>query len=143
MTPTVRSILDHKGYDLWSAPPDASVYDALSIMAQRNIGALPILEAGGLRGIFSERDYARKVVLRGRNSMDTPVREIMTPAVITVRPDDTVHHCMALMTELRTRHLPVVEGARVLGLISIGDVVHALIEEQSHVIEQLESYIRT
>ncbi len=138
---TVRSLLQVKGYDVWTIAPDASVYEALKVMADKNVGALPVLEGGKLAGVISERDYARKVVLRGRSSVDTPVRDIMTADVISVRPDQTVEECMALMTDHRVRHLPVVADGRLIGVISIGDVVKSIITEQGFMIEQLTSYI--
>lgn len=138
---TVRQILQNKGHTVWSIAPDASVYEALQLMAEKNIGALVVLEAGELVGIFSERDYARKVILKGKSSKDTPVREIMTPKVIYVRPNHTIEDCMALMTDKHIRHLPVLDNGRLVGIISIGDVVKAIISEQEFIIEQLESYI--
>ena len=138
---TVRSLLHVKGYDVWTIAPDASVYEALRVMADKNVGALLVLEGGKLAGVISERDYARKVVLKGRSSVDTPVRDIMTADVISVRPDQTVEECMALMTDKHIRHLPVVADGRLIGLISIGDVVKSIITEQGFMIEQLTSYI--
>ena len=138
---TVSQLLQAKGAEVWSVAPDTSVYDALVLMADKNIGALVVLEAGKLKGIISERDYARKVVLHGKASRDTPVREIMTAAVVTIRPDQTIQHCMALMTDKHIRHLPVIDGERVAGIVSIGDVVKSIISEQRFLIEQLEGYI--
>jgi len=138
---TVSQLLQAKGAEVWSVAPDTSVYDALVLMADKNIGALVVLEAGKLKGIISERDYARKVVLQGKASRDTPVREIMTAAVVTIRPDQTIQHCMALMTDKHIRHLPVIDGERVAGIVSIGDVVKSIISEQRFLIEQLEGYI--
>jgi CBS domain-containing protein len=138
---TVRQILKNKGSEVWSTEPTATVYSALQQMDEKDIGALLVLAHGKLVGIFSERDYARKVFLHGKSSVDTLVSEIMTPGVVTVRPDQTIADCMALMTDKHFRHLPVVEGDQVLGLISIGDVVKALISDQQFVIKQLESYI--
>ncbi|HLF24702.1 MAG TPA: CBS domain-containing protein [Anaerolineae bacterium] len=138
---TVNQLLQAKGSDVWSIAPGASVYEALARMADKNIGALLVLDAGRLIGIFSERDYARKVVLKGKASKDTPVKEIMTSRVVYVRPEQSIEDCMALMTDKRVRHLPVLEGERVVGVISIGDVVKSIISEQSFMIAQLENYI--
>ena len=138
---TVRQILKNKNSQIWSTQPEATVYSALQLMAEKGIGALLVLADGNLVGIFSERDYARKVILRGKSSVETPVSEIMTPGVITVRLDQTIGECMTLMTEKRFRHLPVVEGDRVVGVISIGDVVKAIISDQEFMIKQLEIYI--
>ena len=138
---TVRQILKNKGSQAWSTEPQVTVYAALQLMAEKDIGALLVLADGKLVGIFSERDYARKLILRGKTSAETRVSEIMTSSVITVGPDQTIGECMALMTEKRFRHLPVVEGDRVLGVVSIGDVVKAIISDQEFVINQLESYI--
>jgi CBS domain-containing protein len=139
---TVRELLRNKGYHVWSIGPEATVYEALTLMAEKDVGALLVLDgAGQLVGILSERDYARKVVLKGRTSRETPVREIMTGRVVWVRPDQTIEDCMALMTNRRVRHLPVLEENRVLGVISIGDVVKDVISEQEFMIEQLENYI--
>lgn len=138
---TVRDLLKVKGDAVWSVPPDATVFEALELMSDRNIGAVLIMEGAVLIGILSERDYARKVEMAGRSARDTIVREIMTRRVLTVQPDQTVADCMALMTEHRMRHLPVMQNGRLLGLISIGDVVRAVISEQEFVIGQLETYI--
>jgi len=138
---TVNQLLLIKGAEVHSIAPDASVYEALALMAEKNVGAVLVMEAGCLVGILSERDYARKVILYGRASRDTPVREIMTKRVVCVRPGQTAEQCMALMTEKRVRHLPVVNENRVVGVISIGDVVKSIISEQKFVIEQLENYI--
>lgn len=138
---TVRQILKNKGSQAWSTEPQVTVYAALQLMAEKDIGALLVLEDGKLVGIFSERDYARKVILHGKTSAETRVSEIMTSGVVTVGPDQTIGECMALMTEKRFRHLPVVEGNRVLGVVSIGDVVKAIISDQQFVISQLEGYI--
>ncbi len=139
--PSVSDLLQTKGHSVWSVGPDASVYAALELMAAKDVGALLVLEEGRVAGIFSERDYARKVILRGRASRDTPVREIMTAKVLYVRPEQSVNDCMALMTRHHIRHLPVLEGEALIGLISIGDVVKAIISEQEFMIEQLENYI--
>jgi CBS domain-containing protein len=138
---TVKELLRNKGYQVWSIGPDATVYEALTLMAERDVGALLVLEGGKLVGILSERDYARKIVLKGKTSRETPVREIMTENVVYVRPDQTIEECMALMTNKRIRHLPVMEEGRLLGVISIGDVVKEVISEQEFMIAQLENYI--
>ncbi len=138
---SVRQLLEAKGYDVWSIAPDASVYEALKLMAEKDVGALLVMEGEKLVGIISERDYARKVILKGKSSMQTPVREIMTSKVISVRPDSTIGECMALMTDKRIRHLPVLEEDQVVGVISIGDVVKTIISEQEFLIQQLENYI--
>jgi len=139
---TAAQILEGKGHAVWSVAPDAFVYEALKLMAEKNVGALVVLEGNELKGIFSERDYARKVILAGKSSREITVEEIMSPAVITVRPHQSVEECMALMTDKRIRHLPVVEGSRLVGVISIGDAVKAIISEREFTIEQLQSYIR-
>jgi CBS domain-containing protein len=139
---TVKELLRVKGYQVWSIGPDATVYEALTLMAEKDVGALLVLDnAGQLVGILSERDYARKIVLKGKTSRETPVREIMTEKVVWVRPDQTIEECMALMTNKHIRHLPVMEEGRLLGVISIGDVVKDIISEQEFVIAQLENYI--
>ena len=140
---TISQLLQAKGREVHSVAPDARVFDALRLMAERNVGALVVLEGARLAGIFSERDYARKVILLGKSSHDIPVREIMTAKVITVHPGQTVEECMALMTEKRIRHLPVTEGERLVGMLSIGDLVKAVIAEQEQTIKQLESYIHS
>jgi len=137
---TVQQMLRDKSPVL-SVPPTATVYEALVLMANHDVGALVVLEHGRLIGMFSERDYARKVILLGKASKEIAVSEIMTPHAFTVAPDDSVEACMAIMTERRVRHLPVVEGERVVGVLSIGDVVKALLREQQFVISQLEGYI--
>lgn len=138
---TVRQILKNKGSQVWSVEPAAMVYSALQLMADKEIGALLVLAEGKLVGIFSERDYARKVILHGKTSAETQVSEVMSPDVVTVGAEQSIAECMTLMTEKRFRHLPVVEGGQILGVISIGDVVKAIISDQQFVIEQLESYI--
>jgi CBS domain-containing protein len=138
---TVSQCLQSKGGEIWSTRPDVSVYQALEMMAERDIGALLVLDGEKLVGIFSERDYARKVILQGKSSRDTWVSEIMTSRVVFVRPEHTIEECMALMTDKHIRHLPVLDGERLVGVISIGDVVKAIISEQKFVIEQLEHYI--
>ncbi len=137
----VEHLLKDKGRDVWSVAPGDSVYHMLEVLADKGIGALVVLDDGRLAGIVSERDYARKVILLGKRSHEAIVREIMTTDVTTVTTDDTVEHCMGLMTDKRFRHLPVVDGDRVVGVISIGDVVRAVIEEREQLIEQLERYI--
>ena len=137
---TVRQMLHGKS-PLISISLTATVYDALAMMARHDIGALVVLDQGRLAGMFSERDYARKVILQGKASKELAVSEVMTTRVLYVRPDDTVEGCMALMTDKRVRHLPVMEGGTVVGLVSIGDVVKSLLHEQQFVINQLERYI--
>ena len=139
---TIKEILQSKPLGVLSISPEASVLDALRLMAEKEVGALVVLENERLAGIFSERDYARKVILHGKSSKDTSVREIMTSKVVYVRPEQSVEECMALMTDKRIRHLPVVEGSRLVGVISIGDAVKAIISEREFTIEQLQSYIR-
>jgi len=138
---TVNQLLHTKGREVWSVTPVTSVFDALKVMADKNIGAVLVMEGNQLAGIFSERDYARKVILKGKSSRELTVQEIMTEKVDCVSPPQTVRECMTLMTEKHHRHLPVVEGERVVGMISIGDVVKAIISDQEFTIEQLESYI--
>jgi CBS domain-containing protein len=140
---TVRHLLDGKGRALFSIEPEDPVLEAIRMMAERHVGALLVMRGTELAGILSERDYARKVVLLGRSSAETPVWQIMTSPVITVSPDNSVQDCMRLMTDHRIRHLPVMEGGRVVGMISIGDLVKAVIEEQQKTIEQLETYIHS
>jgi CBS domain-containing protein len=138
---TVGDILRIKGNDVWSTTPDATVYEALQTMAEKNVGALVVLDANTVVGIMSERDYARKVILHGRSSREIRVREIMTSEVYYVRPDQDIQDCMAQMTEKRVRHLPALENDQLLGIISIGDVVKALIAEHESTIKHLEDYI--
>ena len=140
---SVRQLLDRKGRQVFAIAPGAAVLEAIRVMAERHVGALLVMEGEALSGIVSERDYARKVILKGRSSADTPVRDIMTAAVITVEPETPVEKCMQIMTERRVRHLPVIEGGHVAGMISIGDLVKAVIAEQQQHIEQLESYIHS
>lgn len=141
MSRTVQSIIDAKGSDAWSIDGDASVFEALEFMADKNIGAVIVTHDGELAGIMSERDYARKIILMSRMSKETRISDIMTPDPTCVAPSDTVDNCMKLMTENRFRHLPVVDDGALVGLISIGDVVRAVIGEQQFLIDQLESYI--
>jgi CBS domain-containing protein len=138
---TVARLLDTKGHEVWSVSPDDSVYRAIELMAEKGVGALTVVDGSGLAGIISERDYARKVILRGKSSRDTQVAEIMTRDVVTVRTDQNVEDCMALMTERRIRHLPVVDGQGLVGVISIGDVVKWVISDRESLIAQLEGYI--
>ncbi len=138
---TVEDLLRVKGYDVWAIDPDSTVYDALKMMADKNIGALLVLDGDKVAGIFSERDYARKVVLQGKFSREILVREIMTGDLISVRPDQSIQDCMALMTQGRVRHLPVLDEGQLKGLISIGDVVRAVVSEQEFMIHQLENFI--
>ena len=138
---TVKDLLKAKGYDIWAVAPDDSVYDALKLMADKNTGAVLVIQDDNLVGILSERDYARRVIFKGKLPEDTPSWEIMTEKVLCVHPDQTVEECMALMTDKRVRHLPVLEGDQLIGVISIGDVVKAIISEREFMIEQLETYI--
>ncbi len=138
---TVRQLLGSKNPEVFAVSPDDSVLDAITLMAQKGIGAVLAMHGTRLAGIVSERDYARKVVLQGRSSSNTPVRDIMTAKVVTVRLDDSVDRCMQIVTEHRIRHLPVVEDDRVLGVISIGDLVKAVIEDQQLELDQLQRYI--
>ena len=137
----VQHLLDAKGADVISIDEETSVYDAIALMAERSIGSLLVMQGEELKGIVTERDYARKVILKGRSSETTSVGEVMSTTLITAKPEQTVDECMALMTEKRIRHLPVVAGNRVIGLISIGDLVQAIISDQQEAIEQLENYI--
>jgi CBS domain-containing protein len=137
----VTTILKRKGPEVFSVPPHASVYDAIEMMADKHVGALLVISEGKLAGVISERDYARKVILKGRSSKETLVEEIMTSAVITVGPERRIDECMRLMTDNRIRHLPVVEGEKVLGVISIGDLVNWIISAQEATIDQMENYI--
>ena len=140
---TVRQLLDRKDRAVFSLRPEAPVLEAIRAMAEHHVGALLVMKDEVLAGIVSERDYARKVILRGRSSSDTPVRDIMTSPVLTVSPDTSVEQCMQLVTDKRVRHLPVVEAGRVVGMVSIGDLVKAVIAEQQQQIQQLESYIHS
>jgi CBS domain-containing protein len=137
----IGSLLDHKGKTLWSISPDATVFEAIKLMADKNIGALLVMLDGKLVGVFTERDYARKIVLQGKSSKETRVREIFTGVVITVKPQDSVEDCMKLMTEHRVRHLPVVDKETVVGIVSIGDLVNWTISAQDAAITQMEQYI--
>jgi CBS domain-containing protein len=137
----VMQILQAKGSQVWTIEPQATVYEALKFMAEKEIGALVVVEDGRVVGIFSERDYARKVILEGKSSKETHVEDIMTNRVITVTPDTTVDACMGLMTDRHIRHLPVIDNSNLVGVISIGDVVKSIISEQKYLIEHLENYI--
>ena len=139
----VRQLLDRKGRQVFSIAPTAAVLDAIRMMAEHHVGALLVMQGDALSGIVSERDYARKVILMGRSSADTPVRDIMSAPVITVQPETPVEQCMKIMTDHRVRHLPVIDGGRVVGMVSIGDLVKVVIAEQQQQIEQLESYIHS
>jgi CBS domain-containing protein len=137
----IHAILQNKSAEVWSTTPTASVYEAIEIMAEKQIGALPVMEQGQLRGILSERDYARKVILKGRSSKDTPVADIMTADPITITPQHTVSDCMHIVTDKRIRHLLVVENGKLIGVVSIGDLVNWVIGEQQQTIRHLEAYI--
>jgi len=137
----VKHVLDKKGHDVHFIQPDASVFDALEVMAEKNIGSLAVLEDGKLVGIITERHYARKIVLKGRTSPGTLVRDIMSTQVVCARHDQSVEECMAVMTAKAVRHLPVLEGGRLVGIVSIGDMVNSVIGDQKFIIEQLEHFI--
>jgi CBS domain-containing protein len=139
---TIRQILDRKR-DVYAIDPDATVLEALKLLGEKNVGALLVMKGDGLVGIFSERDYARRMILHGRSSKETAVREVMTTEVFTISPEATAGECMAHMTDRHIRHLPVIEGGRVTGVISIGDIVRAVMEDMRFTIRQLESYIRS
>ncbi len=139
---TVQQLLDEKSGDIQSVHPDESVFDAIQKLANANIGSLIVIEDGRPVGIFTERDYARSVVLQGKSSPTTPVRDIMTTRVIYVQPKQTVEECMAIMTDKHIRHLPVLSDDKLVGMISIGDLVKSIIEDQKFTIEQLETFIR-
>ncbi len=141
MMNTVRHILQVKGYDVWSTTPRTTVFDALRMMADKNVGALLVMDGEKVVGIFSERDYARKVVLQGRSSRETTVSEIMTSKLVTIHPDQTIEEAMELMTNKRVRHLPVMEDDHLLGMISIGDVLREIIYVQLNTIRQMEEKI--
>jgi CBS domain-containing protein len=136
-------LLKHKGRLIYSVPPDAPVLEAIRLMAEHGVGALLVMQGTELQGVVSERDYARKVILKGRSSNETAVREIMSSPVLTVRADQSVHDCMRIMSEHRIRHLPVVDEQGVIGVLSIGDLVRAVVEEQQRTIADLEQYIHS
>ena len=138
---TVRHLLHAKSNQVWSISPQATIFEALELMATKNIGAVLVIEAEKIVGIFTERDYARKVILKGKTSKTATVGELMTAEVLYVNPDDTIESCMALMTDKRARHLPVMESGKLLGVVSIGDVVKAIISDHDFKIRELEHYI--
>jgi CBS domain-containing protein len=138
---TVRHLLDHKGYKIWSIQPDATVFDAIAKMAEKDIGSLVVMDGDELVGIITERNYARDIVLKGKTSPATPVRDIMEKHVIIARPEQSVEQCMAIMTKKRVRHLPVCDGKKPIGIVSIGDLVKSIIGDQKFTIDQLEHYI--
>ena len=138
---SVKQLLANKPSLLWFIPPDATTFDGITMLAEKSVGALPVMKDGKLVGMFSERDYARKVALKGKSSLDTPISEVMTTQVVCVQLDQTNEDCMALMTDKRIRHLPALDNGIVVGIISIGDLVKDIISEQKFVIEQLEHYI--
>jgi CBS domain-containing protein len=140
---SLKQLLAAKGNQVYSIGPDAKVVEALQLMAQKDVGALVVMDAGRLVGMISERDYARKVTLQGKSSQDVPVREIMTADVITIDPEQTVEDCMGLVTQRRIRHVPVCDQGRLIGLVSIGDLVKEVIADQEQTIKQLESYIHS
>jgi CBS domain-containing protein len=137
----IAAILERKGNEIWSVSPATTVFEAIAMMAERDIGSLLVTEDGLLVGILSERDYARKIILHGRASKETPVREVMTADPITVTPQESVEECMRIMTEHHIRHLPVLDDGKLVGLVSIGDLVNAIIRAQAQTIEHLHSYI--
>ena len=141
MTKLVSDILDSKGHEVWAVKPDDTVFDSLQLMAEKEIGALLVMEGDRLVGIVTERDYARKVILEGKSAKTSSVAEVMTTRVLCVTPERTIDECMALMTDKRARHLPVLDHKRVIGIISIGDLVKTLISEQQVLIDQLQHYI--
>ncbi len=140
-TGTVSALLSHKGSVIWSVPPETTVFEAIKLMAEKNIGALLVMSSGKLSGVFTERDYTRKVALQGKSSKETRVSEIISSEVVSVGMNDSVEDCMKLMTEHRKRHLPVVEAGKVVGLVSIGDLVNWIISTQDAAIAQMEQYI--
>jgi len=141
MNYTIGQLLRSKGNDIWSIVPQATAYEALQIMCEKDVGALLVIDKGKLVGIFSERDYARKVILKGKSSKDTSVGELMTDVVFSIDPQDTIQDCMALMTTKHIRHLPVIKNERLIGIVTIGDVVNHIISSQELTIQQLERYV--
>jgi CBS domain-containing protein len=141
MAETIAWILKNKSDEIWSVPPDATVYDAIALMAEKAVGALLVVRDGTLVGIVSERDYARKMILQGRSSKDTLVQEIMTTSVITVTPERSIDESMRIVTQHRIRHLPVLERGKLVGIVSIGDLVKAIISDQAQTIDHLHTYI--
>lgn len=140
---TLKMLLKDKGHDVWSVHPDDTVLDAIKMLAEKDIGALIVIKDDKPVGIFTERDYARNVYLKGKSSLDTAVRDVMVAPVIFVKPDQTVDECMALMTAKRFRHLPIMDGDELVGMVSIGDLVKSVIAEQQFTIEQMEQYIHS
>jgi len=140
---TLKMLLKDKGHDVWSVNPDDTVLDAIKMLAEKDIGALIVIKDDKPVGIFTERDYARNVYLKGKSSLDTAVRDVMVAPVICVKPDQTVDECMALMTAKRFRHLPIMDGDELVGMVSIGDLVKSVIAEQQFTIEQMEQYIHS
>lgn len=138
---TVKDILDSKGYEVWAVKPDTTVFEAVKLMAERGVGSLLVLDGDKLVGIVTERDYARKIILEDKSSKNTAVTDVMTKKVLCATPERTIDECMALMTDKRARHLPVVDHKRVIGVVSIGDLVKAMIDEQQLLIDQLQHYI--
>jgi CBS domain-containing protein len=138
---TISSLLHHKGTAVWTISPETAVFDAIKLMAEKNIGALPVVSHGVLAGVFTERDYTRKVALQGKTSKQTLVKEILSRKVVTATPNDSIEDCMRIMTESRVRHLPVLQGEQVIGIISIGDLVNWIISTQDATIAQMEQYI--
>lgn len=138
---TVLSVLNVKGQDIYTIAPQAMLIDALKLMADKNVGALLVMEKNTVAGIISERDYARKVILKGESSLTTAVKDVMTSVVVSVRPEQSIDECMTLMTSKHVRHLPVIDDEKLVGMISIGDVVKAIINEHEYTIKQLENYI--
>ncbi len=140
-TGTIENILHHKGRDVWSVPPETTVFDAITLLAEKNIGTLLVMDGDRLLGMFSERDYTRKIILKGRSSRDTRVGEVVSTPLVTVSPQHTVEECMRLMTDHRVRHLAVLEAGQVAGIVSIGDLVNWTLGAQTAAIQQMQSYI--
>lgn len=141
MSITVKQLIDKKGNEIHAISPDATVFDAIKLMSERGVGALLVMQDGRLTGVISERDYTRKIILKGRSSSSTTVQEIMTSNIITLTPDNNVDQCMALMNENQIRHLPIVEDGRVIGVVTIMDVIKNILSEKEFIIEQMEQYI--